>query len=383
MELTKSAIKKNSEEISGLDGYNLIVSKIEKNVDINPDIAIEACKSLIEGLAKKSLELLSVDYNNKKSLRKDCDNKLPTLVRTAFEYIYKNTFEINLHNSLYSLIQNKNRVNSILSKSMNKMLKNINDSIKGISIFRDNRGDISHGRIYPKNEESEINLAKSIVSITDGICSFMVHEFSKQYILKTQEKGKLNFNELEEFNEWLDKKHNLLSIKIDFSKLLYENAYEKYEEFYYTEYTSSEDIEEETDSSISEEATLTDKAEKQTIEDLPAKVDKPSTQPSKIVGFFSFDPAIKEKKEPVQLVNTLDATTFWTNEANQKLKLFTESKNLKLEELKDLINNYLFTGKRPARDVVAKLMNDRPSLPARRIIIEPLIDRIIKFAKGL
>jgi hypothetical protein len=50
MELTRTAIHKNQSLITGLDGYILLVDKIENNVTPNPDIAIESCRSLIEGL---------------------------------------------------------------------------------------------------------------------------------------------------------------------------------------------------------------------------------------------------------------------------------------------------------------------------------------------
>ena len=59
MELTKIAIQKHKQDIEGLDGYITVINKIEDNVSLNPDIAIEACKSLIEGLCKKALELLN------------------------------------------------------------------------------------------------------------------------------------------------------------------------------------------------------------------------------------------------------------------------------------------------------------------------------------
>ena len=48
MNLTKQAISNNKTIIPGIEGYLTLVSKIEKNVSINPDIAIESCKSLIE-----------------------------------------------------------------------------------------------------------------------------------------------------------------------------------------------------------------------------------------------------------------------------------------------------------------------------------------------
>lgn len=345
MELTKEAIHKHKNSINGLEGYFTIVSKIENNVTVNPDIAIEACKSLIEGLSKKALELLSEEYQKHKSVRKDCDNKLPTLVRKALETLYRSKIEIDLHDSLYNFIKGKVKIDLFVKNNTATTLENVNDAIQKIAIIRDNRGDISHGRIYPKKDESEIHLSKSIISITDGICSFMINEFSVRFTEQKESDSKLIYDENVEFNEWLDEKYNILSTKVDFSKLLYQNAYGKYEEVYYSDYTDSLTENEEEGKLIIEkvkeiieqsEHSLSETLQK-ALEDAPKLTEEESKKLTD--AFFGQK---EEPKEVVQLINTFDEKTFWTSEREVMLTLFSEENNIQKEKFKKLIEDYIF-----------------------------------------
>jgi len=45
---TRKIIDLNVSKHDGFEGYYLLIEKVQKNVNINPDIAIESCKSLIE-----------------------------------------------------------------------------------------------------------------------------------------------------------------------------------------------------------------------------------------------------------------------------------------------------------------------------------------------
>lgn len=357
MELTKKAIFDYKKKIPGIEGYLVLVKKIDKNININPDIAIEACKALIEGLSKKALELLSDKYNSNKGLKKDCDNSLPKLIRSAFSEVYKNSFELDIHSYLYDLIEKESktdnrksikRIESIITKNSQETLEKIEKAIVKISVIRDNRGDISHGRIYPKKQESSIHLSKSISSITDGICSFMINEIGFQYLEKKLDYEKLDYEVLDDFNNWLNDKLNVLSVKVDYSKLLFKNAYDKYEEFYFLEYIDSLDDE---------------------IEDEEIVVE---TKP---------EATVEPQKE--ELVTTFDEVAFWVDAMDEKVEKFAETEKLKIDELKNLINNYLFSSKEPLRDDVVKAMNAKPSLKDRAKIADKLTGKIIDLANDL
>jgi len=349
MILTKEKILANKDKINGLDGYSLIIAEIEDNLTTNPDISIESCKALIEGLCKKALETVSDKYNSNKQLRQNCEGKMSVLIKTAFEEVYSNGLEKELHNSLYNIIKNKVRVQKLIDSSKDELLENGKKAINKITAIRHDRGDISHGRIYPKPIESEIHLAKSIKSITDGICSFMIHEFSLQYQEKLELSRRLIYENSTEYNEWLDEQNDRLTTKIDFSRLLFDNNYEKYEEIYYLDYLESTQIQKDEEEDVSE----------------------------------SIEPSEKVEREIENLINTFNETTFWTEERQVLLKAFATQEKLKEDRVKKVVEDYLFTDKIPLPDEVINTFVDKPSLKERKIKMPVLRKTIVTFANTL
>lgn len=380
MELTKQAIQKHKQAIEGLDGYIIIVSEIEDNVTSNPDMAIEACKSLIEGLCKKALELLSDEYQTTKSIRKNCDNNFPFLVKQAFENIYRNKFEIDIHNALYKVIRSKVKINKFINTSSEIIFENTKDAILKISVIRDTRGDICHGRIYPKKDESEVYLAKSIASITDGICSFMIYEFASQYITLDKKIEKLNFEDEKDFNEWLDTKYDILSVKIDYSKILFYNAYDKYEELYYSEYLLS--IEDE----VVEDEVVEGEVVEEAVEEMILEPMKESATlgdgEAKALYEKHFN-SHQKPKEVVQLTNNFDEKTFWTENRIALLNNFADGNSFYVEGLKKIIEDYIAFDDEPLRDNIGKIMKHPPSLADRRTVLLEMLKQVLDFANDL
>ncbi|UUC46432.1 hypothetical protein [Flavobacterium cerinum] len=345
MNLTRAKIEEFKDEVDGLTGYYLIIDEIEDNLPENPDISIESCKSLIEGLSKKALELISDKYNADKQLMKACEGNMSTLVKTAFDEVYKTSIEKDLHESLYNIIQNKSRVNKLLDAAKVEMQKNTKKAVDKIAAIRHDRGDISHGRVYPKKSESELHLANSILSITDGICSFMIHELAIQYQLKLEQAKMLVYKEEGDYNQWLDEQNDNLLTKIDFSRLLYNNNYEKYEEIFYSEYQdslSSEKLEE--------------------LEELDKKLD---TIPLETV-----------EREIENLINTFQEQEFWTPHRLEKLEELTSAYNFVFEETRQAIEEFLFTEKDPLPDEAIQVLIERPNLKERKERTEFAIGRI-------
>lgn len=377
------SISTSKDKISGLEGYLVIISKIETNTHINPDIAIESCKSLIEGLCLKALSLLSDKYISSKKVQSKCENSLPFLINISFDEVFTKFVEAKLTETLSKLVIETATEIKFFGISKERIKKQAVEVVGKISAIRNERGDISHGRSYPKTIESNIALAKSIVSITDGICSFMIHEIASQYELKLKEVSKFDYNQLSDFNDWLDEKHAILSVKLDFSKLLYENAYDKYEE-YYNEYLDIIESEK-TDDDLNDASN--NDIENVTIEN--------SLRDEGLLAPFAGDPIDilitdipiidnnEEKKEVVQLVNDFDENTFWTNKRNAELVTFASTHNLKLPELKEFINKYYFTEKEPRRDEVEKVLNYRLSLEDRRTELLVMLEFIIDLADKL
>ncbi len=355
MKLVKEAISKHENLIDGLDGYLVIANEIEDNLTTSPDISIEACKSLIEGLCKKALSLISDNYKEDKKLKKRCDNNLPTLVRLAFSEVYKRDFEKDMHEALSKIVllhtvdsTSIKRIETIIINKSLSLEKLVDTSVKKISVIRDNQGDISHGRNYPKHEPSSIYLAKSIASITDGVCSYMIEQLARQYMKIVVVLDKLDYHSLEDYNDWLDNnlEHEFPVQKIRYSKVLFDNDYDEYEARYRDEFSPQEEEEKE--------------------DDVEA-IEKP-----------------EQTEKPVErLVNDFDEETFWTEKAKETLGVFSEKQKLKPEELKSIIEDYLFTEKKPLPDAVATAMEEKPKLKERSKIITDLTDGIISLAKQM
>lgn len=369
MELTKQSILNHSRLIPGIEGYLILIDKIEKNKSIYPDIAIETCKSLLEGLCLKGLSLLSDKYINSKSLKTKCKNDLKVLTSTAFDEVYTDYVESQVHESLANMLIDISVTQKIKHNAKRKVRKQAIEAIAKVSAIRNERGDISHGRVYPKTQESSITLSKSISSITDGICSFMIEQIAEKYLLKLKTQDRLIYQDLADFNDWLDDMHHVSSIKVDFSKILYENAYDKYEEYYFTEYIDLIEPEEEP----TEEAVSTiEEEEKEAIE----------------AETLTKQPVAEETEKPIEkqvekLITDFDEETFWTKVKEQALQEFSEAENLKFEELKEVVNEYLFSEKPPLRDDVVNTMVERPKLLELKTVIPNLTDRIMTFADNL
>lgn len=358
MKLVREAISANSETILGLKEYKILVVKIEENIAENPDIAIECCKALIEGLCLKALSLLSADYNSSKSIKKKCSNDFPYLTNMAFGLIYANSVELQLHESLVSIINDVTRIEKLKEKARLKLGKHVDGIVGKIAAVRHDRGDISHGRNYPKVIESSIHLARSISSITDGVCSYMIRELATQYRDTLEVEEKMPFAASSDFNQWLDVKFSSSTINLAFSSILYEHAYEKYLEFYYTEFLPLE----ESESEIELTSELIDKLF--------------SREKNKKV-------AIRTEASVNKLVNDFDKTLFWTDDTKARVETFAYLESLEISELKNVMETYLFSGMKPLRDEVAKAMKIPPALKDRQHVLDDKADKIVILANEL
>lgn len=173
MEKTKQIISDNKHKFSEFTYYLLHVEKIEKNVNANPDVAIETCNSLIAGVSKKILNMLGVSYVEKGRVS-DSPN---SLLKKALENLSSYTaLDTSLVQPLCSFVH---RVNEI----------------------RNERGDISHGRSSPKVMSSDAHISGLVSHETDGIVYYMLSVlFNSDISLYNP----LKYEDNKEFNEFLD-----------------------------------------------------------------------------------------------------------------------------------------------------------------------------------
>lgn len=221
MELTRKVVEKyanNHGWLLGLEEYFLI---IDKEVENSPDIAIEACKSLLESIAKNILSRLSPSYNNEKLI------DLPKLLKEASKIVCE-----------------KN------DTTHGEFIKNTNQIFCVIGNIRNNRGTICHGRVIP-NEKSTAVLAKSIKSITDGIAYYYIKHFCE---IDLSYKEPVRYQDNEEFNNYLDEEYPIENSKILYSRVLYDYDYDAYTQGL-LDHTSTQQIESEYEPSFDSIAT--------------------------------------------------------------------------------------------------------------------------------
>jgi hypothetical protein len=210
MEFLREIIENNDE----FRDYLFLVDKIEKYLDNMPDISIECCKSLFEGLSKNILLKLTKKFDPKHI------NNMPV--------------ETVVNNMLIELSL-KLKVDGTLENEITIFKKNTIDFIKEIRNIRNSRGDISHGRNYPKLDYSTTIEAKSLVISSD----FFLSKILNFYLLIEKPKV-FNYEDFEEFNSLLDEKDILKLTKSPYSQLLYEDDYTSWENELYKIYPDLE-----------------------------------------------------------------------------------------------------------------------------------------------
>lgn len=197
MKQTTNILNKLEGQYFNIDYYHTIVEKIEKNVVENPDIAIESCKSLFEGLGK--FIILNID----KSLSFDVVDgfKYKRAITKAVDLLEKQDLEFE--------------------SDFAKKLLEVLDIIGSI---RNDRGDVSHGRLSPKPIQSTSEFSNSIMTLTDSFASYLLISFSK-----IPKEKKVEFEDYPDFNEKLDSEYQVGLLK-SYSKALYDQDPVAYEQ---------------------------------------------------------------------------------------------------------------------------------------------------------
>lgn len=117
-------------------------------------------------------------------------------------------------------------------------------------------------------------------------------------------------------------------------------------------------------------------------------------QKQAIIDLLNKDVKLRSKRELIeQFINqqipkmkksddmTEAFKAFWTEERNKALKQLATEEDLKPEQLFKVIDDYLFTSRKPLRDDVLEAMNTKPKLLERESIIERIRTKIASFVK--
>lgn len=198
MQLTRQTIDAYSTKFPEFQYYHKILDKIDENAVEMPDVSIESCKSLVEGISKTILIKLKVPYSEKdrnadtpRDLWKKVLDNLPVSTSYDSEFV--------------------SRTCALVTR---------------ITEIRNKRGDISHGRPSPKEIESDVRLSGFIAQVTDSLVSYLLETY---FSLDLSYLEKINYEDEIEFNQSLDDIYPIDGV-ISYSKALYDQDQVSYEE---------------------------------------------------------------------------------------------------------------------------------------------------------
>lgn len=177
MKQTKEILKALESRYTNIDYYQTIIEMIEENVESNPDISIESCKALLEGLSKFIWKQIDLSYDALVADKMD----FHPVVKHAMTKLadYNEDIELDFVNK-------------------------VNKLIVSIGEVRNKRGDISHGKLSPKEYFSDSQFSQLVMNITDNLLFYVLHSFSKVSLIK-----ELAYEDNSDFNEWLDNENPL------------------------------------------------------------------------------------------------------------------------------------------------------------------------------
>ncbi|MCJ8149485.1 abortive infection family protein [Shinella sedimenti] len=194
--------------------YISLMKKAESYLSNQPDICIETCKSLLEGVSKSIIERLDTTAKREELDKKD----VGPLIKQAARLLKKadNVIEDDFVTRCSSLAH-------------------------ALGTLRNERGDISHGKAVPKTASSNDRLSALCLSMTENVLSYMLDAFysippepseHSQEIDETVEVEPdlpiVSYDDNGDFNDWLDEKYPLPEGRLIYSSALYELYYEDY-----------------------------------------------------------------------------------------------------------------------------------------------------------
>jgi hypothetical protein len=197
MQTFKTLIERRIDSHSDFSYYLKLIEEAETNEFSHPDIAIECCSSLFQGLAKTVVYKLS-----------------PACDREAFEDKY-------IHQQVKACAQLL-RANDDAFED--EFIRNCETLARNIGALRNARGDISHGRAVPKVLQSDRSLARLVMNMSDAMLTYILATFlalepEKEYIIE--------YEQYTDFNDQLDELYPLDGKPL-YSRALYDQYYEDY-----------------------------------------------------------------------------------------------------------------------------------------------------------
>lgn len=197
MQTVKDLINRFSAQHAEFLYYIPIIEKAERNEGDHPDIAIECCSALFQGIAK------SIVYR----LDPACD-------RGAFE-------EKSIHQQVKAMAILLRTNDDVFE---DEFVRNCETLARNIGTLRNSRGDISHGRSVPKELQSDRSLSRLVLNLSEGLLRYALASF---YALQPPAEDEVAYETNPEFNEILDEQFDLGGKPL-YSLALYQQYREDY-----------------------------------------------------------------------------------------------------------------------------------------------------------
>jgi hypothetical protein len=193
----RELIERHSDVNSEFRYYIPIINKAEVSEVLHPDITIECCASLFQGISKTIVKRLDppedLDKFENESIQRQVKAALKCLA--AEDGAVELAFPVGVENL-----------------------------VRILGELRNQRGDISHGRAVPKELQSDRSLARLVLNVSEAIIRYMLASF---FALQPERLIVPDYDENNEFNGYLD---NINPMK---GKPLYSRAlFDQYPEDY-------------------------------------------------------------------------------------------------------------------------------------------------------
>lgn len=197
MQSLKDLIERHTSEESDFRYYVPIIEKAERNENDHPDICIECCSSLFQGISKSIVYRLDANCDQEKfeglSLQRQ--------VKKAFSCL-KERDDI-LEDAFAVAAENLSRI---------------------AGEVRNARGDISHGRATPKELQSDRSLSRLVLNVSEPVLRYMLASY---FAIKPEVEPVIEYDANPEFNDSLDRDYPLEGKPL-YSLALYQQFYDDY-----------------------------------------------------------------------------------------------------------------------------------------------------------
>lgn len=197
MQRTRALIAENRELFPYFEYHYLLIDKALVNIKDYPDVSVESAKSLIEGVSKNII----------KHLRKGQD----------IRYTEGLTLKAAFNGAMNELAEYAPSCEGSFSEELVK-------TISAVGEIRNKRGDVSHGHVSPKLEESSSQFAFLIVGFADLLTSYMLEVF---YDIQFSDLEAVGYDDHPDFNNSIDEQYPL-DDRVLYSRGLFDQYYEDY-----------------------------------------------------------------------------------------------------------------------------------------------------------